>query len=60
MPHILPNDEIAESINSFKFKGKGSLQCDSYMGNYMVHNGLNIEPIYIFVSGKGGTGKFIW
>ena len=44
----------------FKLKGKGSLQCDSYMGNYMVHNGLNIEPIYIFVSGKGGTGKFIW
>ena len=43
----------------FKFKAKESLQSciHAWAKDYVKHDGLNVESIHIFLSGRGGTGK---
>ena len=58
MPQILPGDEIAEGINSFNLKQREVLNVfHTWAKDYIKDDGNNVEPIHIFLSGSGGTGK---
>ena len=50
MPKILPDDEIAEGVNSLNLKQRKVF-------NYVKYNGDDVKPVHIFVSGSGETGK---
>ena len=58
MPQILPDDEIAEGINSLNSKHREVFNVvHTWARDYVKYDGHNVEPIHIFLSGSGGTGK---
>ena len=58
MPQILPDDEIAEGINSLNPKqGEVFNVVYKWTKDYVKYDGHNVEPIHIFLSDSGGTGK---
>ena len=58
MPQILPDDEIPEGINSLNSKQREVFDMvHSWAKEYEKCDGHNVEPIHIFLSGSGGTGK---
>ena len=58
MPQILPGDEIAKAINSLNSKQREvSNVIHTWAKNYVKYDGNNVEPVHIFLSGSGGTGK---
>ena len=58
MPQILPDNEIAEGINSLNSKqSKIFNMFHTWAKEYTKYDGHNVEPVYIFLSGSGGTGK---
>ena len=59
MPKMLPDDEIAERINSLNSKQREVFNAVHIWTKDLVkYNGHNVEPVYIFFSGSGGSGKF--
>ena len=58
MPQILPDDEIAESMNSFNSKQREVVfnVVYAWVKDYVKCDGFYLEPIQIFLSGRGGTG----
>ena len=59
MPQILPDDEIAEGINSLNSKKRQVFSVvHAWAKDYVKYDGHNVEPIHIFLSGSGGIGKF--
>ena len=54
MPH--PDNEIAEGINSLNSKQIFNV-VHTWAKEYINYDGHNVEPIHIFLSGSGGTGK---
>ena len=58
MPQILPDDEIAKGINSLNVKqSKVFSVVHTVAKNYVKCDGHDVEPVHIFLSGSGGTGK---
>ena len=58
MSQILPDDKIAGGINSLNSKHKDVFSViHTGANNYVKYDGYNVEPIHIFPSGIGGTGK---
>ena len=58
MPQILPDGEIAKSVNSLNSKQREVFNVvHKWAKDYVKCNGHNFEPVYIFLSGIGGTGK---
>ena len=58
MPKILLDNEIAEGINSLNSKQREVFNAVHKWGKeYVKCNGYNVEPIHIFLSSSGGTGK---
>ena len=58
MPQILPDDEIAESMNSLNSKQREVFNvAHKWTKEHAKCNGHNVEPIHIFLSGSEGTGK---
>ena len=57
MPQILPDDEIAKSINSLNSKqGEVFNVVHTWAKDYVKYDGH--EPVHLFLSGSGGAGKF--
>ena len=57
-PQILPDDETAEGINSLNLKQREVFDVvHSWVKDYLKYDGHNVEGIYVFLSGSGGTGK---
>ena len=61
MPKILSDDEIPEGINSLDLKQREDFNvvhtCATCAKNNVKYDGDDVEPLYIFLSGSGGTGK---
>ena len=58
MPQILPDGEIAKCVNSLNSKQREVFNvAHQWAKDYVNCNGYNVEPVYIFLSGSGGTGK---
>ena len=58
MPQILPDNEIEACINSLNSKqSQVSIVPHAWVKDYVKNDGDNVEPIHIFLSGSGGTGK---
>ena len=58
MPQILPDNEIAKDINSLNSKQMKVFNVvHTWAKDYVKYNKYNFEPLHIFLSGKGGTGK---
>ena len=58
MPQILPDNEIAESVNSLNSKQREIFNVvHTWAKEYVTYEGHNVEPIHIFL-GNAGTGKF--
>ena len=58
LPQILPDDEIAEGINSLNSKQREVFNVvHTWAKDYVKYNGHNVQPVHIFLSGSGGTGK---
>ena len=58
MPQILPDDEIAEGINSLNSKQREVFDVvHSWVKDYVKYDGHNVEPIHTFLPGSGGTAK---
>ena len=58
MPQILPDDEIAKAINSLNSKQMEVFNVvHTWAKDYVKYNEYDFEPLHIFLSGKGGTGK---
>ena len=58
MSQILPDEEITEGINSLNSKQREVFNVvHKWAKEYVKCNGRNIEPIHIFLSGSGDTGK---
>ena len=58
MPQILPDDEIAKSINSLHSKKRKVFNVNhTWAKDNVKYDGNNVEPIHIIRSGSGGTGK---
>ena len=58
MPKILPDDEIAEVINSLNSKQREFFNMYyAWAKNCVKYNGDNVEPVHIFLSGSGDTSK---
>ena len=58
MPKILPDNEIAEGV---KYLNSGQREIYNVVHTwakiYVTYDIHNVEPIHIFLSGSGGTGK---
>ena len=55
---ILPDSDIAEGINSLNSKQREVFNLDhTWTKDYVRYNEHNVEPVHIFLSGIGGTGK---
>ena len=55
---ILPDDEIAEAINSSNSKQREVFNViHTWDKDYVKYDECNVQPIHIFFSGRGGTGK---
>ena len=58
MPQILPDREIAKDINSLNSKQREAFSVvHTWAKNYVKYDGHDVEPVQIFLSGSGGTGK---
>ena len=58
MPQILPDGEIAKGVNSLNSKQREVFNVvHKWAKDYVKCNGHNVEPVYICISGSGGTGK---
>ena len=58
MPQILPDDEIAKGINSLNSEQREDFNVvHTWVKDYVKYDGHNVEPIHIFFSDSGGTGK---
>ena len=58
MSQILPHNEIAEGINSLNSKQREIFNVvHTCAKKYVKYDRHNVEPIRIFLSGSGGTGK---
>ena len=58
MPKILPDDEIAEGINSLNLKQRGVFNVlHTWTKDYVKDNRYHVEPAHIFLLGRAGTGK---
>ena len=58
MPQILPDDEIAKGILSLNSKQKKVFNVvHTWAKSYVKYDGHDVEPVHIFLSGSGGTGK---
>ena len=58
MPHISPDDEIIKDINSLNSKQKEFLNVvHTWAKDYVKYDGHGVEPVHIFLSVGGGTGK---
>ena len=58
MPQILPAGEITKGVNSLNSKqSKVFNVVHKWTKDYVKCNGHNVELVYIFLSGSGGTGK---
>ena len=58
VPQILPVGEIAKGVNSLNSKqSKVFNVVHKWAKDYVKCNGHNVELVYIFLSGSGGTGK---
>ena len=58
LPQILPDDEIAEGINSLNSKQRQFFNAvHTWAKDYVKYDEHNVEPIHICLSGSGGTGK---
>ena len=59
LPQLLPDDEIKEGINSLNSKQEEAINMvHTWVKDYVKHNAHNVEPIYIFISGRICTAKF--
>ena len=55
---ILPDSDIAEGINSLNSKQREVFNLDhTWTKDCVRYNEHNVEPVHIFLSGIGGTGK---
>ena len=58
MPQILADGEIAIGVNSLNSKKREVFNVvHKWAKHYVKYNEHNVEPVYIFLSGSGGTGK---
>ena len=58
MPQILQDGEIAKGVNSVNSKQREVFNVVyKWTKDYVKCNGHNVEPVYIFFSDSGGTGK---
>ena len=58
MSQKLPDDEIAENANSLTSKYRKVFNVIHAMAkDYVKYNLHNVEPVYLYLSGKGGAGK---
>ena len=58
MPQISPDGEIAKGVNSLNSKQREVFSVvHNRAKDYAKCNGHNVEPVYIFLSGSGSTGK---
>ena len=58
MPKILPDNDIAEGINSLNSKQRDVFNVvHTWARDYVKYNGHNVEPVHIFLSGSKTTGK---
>ena len=58
MPQILPDDNIAEGINSLNLKQREVFNViHEWVKGNVKYDWHNIEPIHIFLSGSRGTDK---
>ena len=58
IPQILPDDETTEGMNSLNSKQREVFDVvHSRAKDYVKYDRHNVEPIHIFFSGSGGTGK---
>ena len=58
VPQILPDGAIAEVINSKNSKQREVFDVvHTWVKAYVKYDGNNVEPIHIFLSDSGGTGK---
>ena len=61
MLQILSDDEIAKGINSLNSKQREVFNMIRTLAkDYVKYGGHDVEPVYIFLSGSGGTGKATW
>ena len=57
-PQILPDGEIAKGVNSLNSNQREVFNVvHKWAKDYVKCNGHNVEPVYIFLSGSGDTGK---
>ena len=58
MPQILPDDKIANGINSLNSKQREVFNVvHKWTKNYVKHDGYEVKLVHIFLSGSGGTRK---
>ena len=58
MPQVLPDNEIAEGINSLNSKQREVFNVlHTWAKNFVKCDGHDVEPVHIFLSGSGETGK---
>ena len=58
MPQILPDNEILKCGNSLNSKQREvSNVVHKWAKNYVKYDGHDVEPVHIFLSGRGGTDK---
>ena len=61
MSQVLPDDEIAENINSFNSKQREIFNLfQKSAEDYVKCNGHNVEPVHICLSGGGAQVNRIW
>ena len=58
MPQVLPDAEIAKDINSLNLKQREVFNVvHTWAKNYVKYDGHDVDPVHIFPSVSGGTGK---
>ena len=58
MPQILSDDEIVKCINSLNSKQREVFSVvHTWSKDYVKYDKHDVELVYIFLSGSGGTGK---
>ena len=58
MPKTLPEHEIVEGINSLNLKHMKIFNVVQTLAtDYVKYNGHDVEPVHLFISCSGGTGK---
>ena len=58
MSQILPGGEIAKGINSLNSKQREVFNVvHTWANDYVKYDGHDVQPVHIFLSGSGGTGK---